>query len=95
MPVETESADAFVHDAVLEFEYAAERAAAIVDESLQPEVGDIAAERTSASVERTTDRVTVTIRATDLVAVRAGVNTWTTLVGVAERCARAVPAEAE
>ena len=46
-----------------------------------------------AAVARDGTTVTVTITARDLVALRAGVNTWTTLVDVAERTAGALSAE--
>ncbi|PSP73697.1 hypothetical protein BRC70_02960 [Halobacteriales archaeon QH_6_68_27] len=41
-------------------------------------------------VDRAEATVTVTVTAADLVALRAGVNTWLGLVAVAEECGRAL-----
>lgn len=73
------------HEAALSFEYETPERARRVERSLRPEVGEIAGERTRASLDREGSRVTVVVDAADLVALRAGVNTWTTLVTVAER----------
>jgi len=73
------------HEADLAFSYPdAERAARVAD-SLRPEVGDIQGDRTRATLAVVEDTVTVGIEAADLVALRAGINTWTSLVSVAER----------
>ena len=78
------------HEAVLEFDYPdAERAARVV-RSIRVEAGDIDGDRTSVRVDRAGETVTVTVTAADLVALRAGVNTWLELVGVAERCGGAL-----
>jgi KEOPS complex subunit Pcc1 len=74
-----------VHEAVFEFPYANDRTAAVVVESVRPEVGDIDGNRTTAVVERRDGTVVLTVRATDLTALRAGINTWESLIGVAER----------
>ena len=73
------------HEAVLAFEYDTDECARCVERSVRPEVGDIEGDRTAATLERDGPVVTVRIAAADLVALRAGVNTWSTLVGVAER----------
>lgn len=73
-----------MHSASYEFSYESVDAARIVERSLQVEAGDITGARTSASVDRDDARVTVTVDATDLTALRAGTNTWLTLVEVAE-----------
>ncbi|MFB6307745.1 MAG: KEOPS complex subunit Pcc1 [Haloarculaceae archaeon] len=73
------------HDAVLEFEYDDPERARRVERSIRPEVGDIDGDRTRVRLERVGDRVTITVSASDLVALRAGTNTWFTLVSVAER----------
>jgi KEOPS complex subunit Pcc1 len=78
-----------VHAAVLEFEYDDAHGAHIVERSVRQEVGEIAGDRSTATVERDTDTVTVTVEARDLVALRAGLNTWLTLVDVAEACGAA------
>jgi KEOPS complex subunit Pcc1 len=72
------------HDAVLSFDYSTPDIAARVERSVRPEVGDIQGDRTRATIDRTGDCVTVTVAADDLVALRAGLNTWSTLVRVAE-----------
>ncbi|MFB6082155.1 MAG: KEOPS complex subunit Pcc1 [Halanaeroarchaeum sp.] len=58
--------------------------ARIVERSVAVEAGDIAGDRSRATVERDGDTVTIEIEATDLVALRAGQNTWLSLVQVAE-----------
>jgi len=83
---------AATHDALLEFTYDDAESARVVQRSVTQEVGEIAGDRTRAAVARDGTTVTVTVTASDLVALRAGVNTWTTLVDVAERTAGAVPA---
>lgn len=79
------------HDAVLSFEYDDESSARRVERSVRPEVGDVDGDRTTAAMERDGDSVTVRIAAADLVALRAGINTWSTLVAVAERAGDADP----
>lgn len=76
-----------IHEAVFELPYADERTAATVVESIRPEVGDIDGDRTTAAVERRNDTVVLTVRATDLTALRAGINTWGSLIDVAQRIA--------
>ncbi|MFD1586849.1 KEOPS complex subunit Pcc1 [Halorientalis brevis] len=75
-----------VHDAVLEFEYEDVRRARIVERSVSREVGEISGDRTRATIARDGAVVAVTVLADDLVALRAGLNTWVTLISVAERC---------
>ena len=75
------------HEANLSFSYADERRARLVADAVSVEVGEIADDRSRTDVEREASSVTVTVRAADLVALRAGVNTWTRLVEVAERVA--------
>jgi KEOPS complex subunit Pcc1 len=73
------------HAADLEFEYDSADDAALVAGAVRQEVGEIDGGRSTASLERDDRRVMVEIRAEDLVALRAGLNTWQTLVEVAER----------
>jgi len=73
------------HAADIAFTYADSERAARVEASLRPEVGDIDGDRTGATLDRDGAVVTVAIEAHDLVALRAGINTWTSLVSVAER----------
>jgi KEOPS complex subunit Pcc1 len=77
------------HETSFSLEYDTERDAATVERSLHPEIGDIEGDRTGATLAREGSVVRVDIEAADLVALRAGQNTWLSLVGVAERCAGA------
>lgn len=79
------------HEAVLSFEYDDDERARRVERSVRPEVGEIDGDRTTAALERAGRVVTVRVGAADLVALRAGVNTWSTLIGVAERAGDARP----
>ena len=72
------------HEAVLSFEYDSPDIAHRVERSVRPELDDIDDDRSRASVERVDERLTLTVEARDLVALRAGLNTWLSLVGVAE-----------
>jgi len=73
------------HEAVLSFEYTDAERARRVERSVRPEIGEIGGDRTTASLRRDGGTVAVEIAAADLVALRAGCNTWATLVSVAER----------
>ncbi|SDM08148.1 KEOPS complex subunit Pcc1 [Halogranum gelatinilyticum] len=77
------------HTASLSFSYPDERRARIVEASVAVEVGDIDDARSQATVARDGDTVEVTVNAADLVALRAGLNSWTRMVGVAEDVADA------
>ncbi|GAB7008164.1 hypothetical protein JCM31271_01070 [Halorubrum trueperi] len=74
-----------IHDTVLSFRYPSERRARLVGDALAPEVGEIDDARSVATVSSDGDAVHVRIAADDLVALRAGINSWTRLVEVAER----------
>ncbi len=78
------------HESVLEFDYPDPERAARVARSVRVEAGDVDGDRTSVTVERSDATVVVTVTATDLVALRAGLTTWTALVSVAEACDRSV-----
>ena len=73
------------HDAVLRFEYESSGRAHVIASAVAQEVGEIDGDRSSATVEREAESVVVRIVADDLVALRAGCNTWGSLVEVAER----------
>jgi KEOPS complex subunit Pcc1 len=75
------------HEAEFSLSYPAPSAARVVERSIRPEIDDIDGDRTHASLDRNGDCVTITVTASDLVALRAGLNTWLTLAGVAERSA--------
>ncbi|WP_254280029.1 KEOPS complex subunit Pcc1 [Haloarcula marina] len=72
------------HRTLLTFRYADEERARRVERSVRPELGDIDGDRTTATLARDGATLEVTVLADDLVALRAGCNTWATLVGVAE-----------
>jgi KEOPS complex subunit Pcc1 len=75
----------FVHETTLAFDYGSPERARIVERSVRQEVGEIAGDRSATSVSRSDETVTVTVEASDLVALRAGLNTWLSLVDAAER----------
>ena len=75
------------HTASLSFP-ADERRRRVVADAVRPEVGEIDDDRSRATVDRDDD-VTVRVEATDLIALRASLNTWFRLVGTAERVADA------
>jgi KEOPS complex subunit Pcc1 len=77
------------HDADLTFRYDSSNAAALVADAVRQEVDEIEGDRTTATVRREGREVSVDIDADDLVALRAGLNTWETLVEVAERAVEA------
>jgi KEOPS complex subunit Pcc1 len=73
------------HESTLVLEYADEERARTVARSLRREVGEIAGDRSTASVSRDGRTVTVRVAADDRTALRAGGNTWLSLAAVAER----------
>jgi len=74
------------HEAVFTAVYESGQHARRVKRSIEPETDDIVGSRTVAGVECDGSHLTVTIEAADLVALRAGINTWLSLAAVAERC---------
>ncbi|MFB6250118.1 MAG: KEOPS complex subunit Pcc1 [Halobellus sp.] len=79
--------DDVVHAAAIDFTYPSQRRARVVAESAGVEVGEIDDDRSGAELDRDGERVTLDVEATDLVALRAGLNTWLRLVDVAEQVA--------
>jgi KEOPS complex subunit Pcc1 len=75
------------HTATLSVSYATPTSAALVADSLLPEVDQIEDDRATASVAREAAQVEITVRAADLVALRAGTASWSRLLAVAERVA--------
>ncbi|QSW98548.1 KEOPS complex subunit Pcc1 [Haloterrigena alkaliphila] len=75
------------HDATLEFDYETPSRARIVAESVAREVGEIDDARSRTSIERDGSIVRIDIDAADVIALRAALNTWFTLIDVAERTA--------
>jgi KEOPS complex subunit Pcc1 len=83
------------HSTELVFRYDSPDVAAIVASSVAVEAGDIEGDRSEAAVDRDEETVRVTVDAADLTALRAGQNTWLTLVEVAERAAASARRSAE
>ena len=73
------------HDATLRFEYDSPERARVVARAVSQEVGKIDGDRSATTVEREASAVVVSVVAADLVALRAGLNTWQSLVSVAEK----------
>ncbi|QIO22127.1 KEOPS complex subunit Pcc1 [Haloarcula sp. JP-L23] len=72
------------HRTILTLDYPDEERARRVERSLRPELGAIDGDRTTATLTRDGATLECTVTATDLVALRAGCNTWLTLTSVAE-----------
>jgi KEOPS complex subunit Pcc1 len=72
------------HRTVLTFAFDSPERARRIERSVRPEIGAIDGDRTTASLDRDGETLSVTVHADDLVALRAGCNTWLTLVGTAE-----------
>jgi len=72
------------HRTRLAAEYDSADRACAIERSVRPEIDDIEGDRTTARLSRDGRRVEIVIEATDLVALRAGINTWLTLRVVAE-----------
>ena len=75
------------HEAELVFDQPDPGRARLLARSVAQEVDEIEGDRTQASVDVRENSVVVDVSADDLVALRAGINTWSTLVEVAERAA--------
>ena len=73
------------HATTLTFRYPDSDAAGLVAAAVSQEVGEIDGDRSAAAVSRDGAAVRVDVGADDLVALRAGLNTWSSLVEVAER----------
>jgi KEOPS complex subunit Pcc1 len=77
------------HATTLSFPAPTRERARTVERSVRVEAGDIDDDRSTATVDRDGDTVTVRVDAADLVALRAGTNTWLRLLDVAERASAA------
>jgi KEOPS complex subunit Pcc1 len=62
----------------------------MIERSLRRELGQIDNARSTTELVRDGPQIELTIDATDLVALRAAVNTWLSLASVAERTAETV-----
>lgn len=74
-----------VHNTTLVCSYSSARRARIVAESVRQELGEIDGSRSVTRLDRRGSTIELAIEATDLTALRAAVNTWLTLIDVAER----------
>ena len=84
-----------MHAAELTFEYRSKTVAALIAEAVAVELGEIDGDRATATLQRQDSTLLIEIDADDLVALRAGLNTWETLVTVAERATAAGRGEGE
>jgi KEOPS complex subunit Pcc1 len=73
------------HEAELAVDYSSPQQARRVEQSIRPEVNDIDDDRSQTQLDRDGHTVALTVEASDLVALRASLNTWLSLVSVAER----------
>ena len=80
----------YPHHVSLTFEYDEEPLARVISAAVAVEEGDIDDDRSAATVTRSGTHVVVDVRAHDLVALRAGLNTWIRLVETAERVVEVV-----
>ena len=81
------------HSTLLRFEYPTATAARRVERSIAVEVGELDPDRSTVTVDREEAVVTLTIEATDRVALRAGINSWCRYVATAETVADDVLAQ--
>jgi len=81
------------HRTVFSFDFPDSARARRVERSLRPEVGDIDGDRTTATLAREGPTLRIIVEADDLVALRAGCNTWLTLSSVAETAGVRLDAE--
>ncbi len=77
------------HDATLELDYESASRARLVAASVAREIGEIDDDRSQTTLDRDGERLVLEIDAADAVALRAALNTWLSLVDVAERTADA------
>ncbi|WP_330632781.1 KEOPS complex subunit Pcc1 [Halocatena halophila] len=71
----------------LEFSYESVARAELIERAISQEIGQIDDSRAQTTIERDGRVLLIEVIAEDLVALRAGLNTWCTLIEVAERCA--------
>jgi len=77
------------HETLLSLTYTDPQRARRIERAITPEVGDIDDERSRTRLDREAAELRLTIEARDLVALRAAVNTWLSLVSVAEQAGNA------
>jgi len=81
------------HATVLQFAYPTATAARRVERAISVEVDQLDDDRSAATVSRGDSELRVEIEATDLVALRAGINSWCRYVETAETVAAGVVGE--
>jgi len=74
----------YEHETLLSITYANPERARRVERAIAPEVGDIDDDRSRTRLAREAAELRLTVEARDLVALRAALNTWLSLVSVAE-----------
>lgn len=75
----------FSHETVIEVDYDTPARARLVADSVALEIGEIDDERSRTTISRDDATVVLEIRARDVTALRAALNTWFSLLDVAER----------
>jgi KEOPS complex subunit Pcc1 len=75
------------HEATFSFDYPTESRASAVAAAVGQEVGAIDDDRSVTTLDRAAETLTLTVSASDLVALRAATNTWLGLIRVAEETA--------
>ena len=83
------------HEAVLSFAYESPEAAHRVADAIDPELSAIDDERSRVRADRQRAELELTVEARDPVALRAALNTWCSLVSVAESAGDVAPAARE
>lgn len=73
------------HETLLSIEYTSPEEARRVARAVDPEVGDIDDDRSETTLSRDAETLKLAITASDPVALRASLNTWLSLVSVAEQ----------
>jgi KEOPS complex subunit Pcc1 len=73
------------HELHLSVTYRSPAHARRIERAVAPEIGDIDDDRSETRLRRSGAEMTLVVEATDLVALRAALNTWLSLVDVAER----------
>ncbi|MFB6253764.1 MAG: KEOPS complex subunit Pcc1 [Halobacteriaceae archaeon] len=78
------------HEAIFEFEYDDQQHASIIANSIRLEANDIEDSRATTTVHQDGCNLRVIINAQSVTTLRAGCNTWCSLIDVAESVAQSV-----
>jgi KEOPS complex subunit Pcc1 len=73
------------HETRLTLRYSSRERAHRVERAVSPELDGLDDDRSRTRLGRSGETLTLVVEAADLVALRAGLNTWLSLVSVAER----------